>query len=202
MKTKFWIIGFVLFCFTGCLLANHYNLFKLSNITEYQTPGYTKKHQDSLIKFAKENGYNAHLGIFINFSKHSGSNRLFLVDLDSNKLLVQGLCCHGRGKNNFKERVIFSNEIGENCSSQGFYKIGYKYNGTFGTAYKLTGLSPTNSNAFDRFVVLHGHDCVPNSTVPVAICQSLGCPTLAPEVLKKLEPYLDSSKKPILLWIY
>ncbi len=202
MKTKFWVISLFLLCFTGCLLANHYGIFKLSNITDYQKPAYTRKHLDSMIKFAKNNGYNQHLGILINLKKHSGSNRLFLVDLDSQKIIVYGLCCHGKGKSGYNENTSFSNTIGGNYSSEGFYKIGYKYNGTFGTAYKLYGLCETNCNAFDRFVVLHGHPCVPSSPVPVSICQSLGCPTLAPEVLKKLEPYLDKSGKPILIWIF
>ncbi|MFM9946155.1 MAG: murein L,D-transpeptidase catalytic domain-containing protein, partial [Bacteroidia bacterium] len=157
---------------------------------------------DRMVKFAKNEGYNPHLGIFINLRKHSGSNRLFLVDLDSQRTLLAGLCCHGKGKSGIKESASFSNTVGGNCSSSGFYKIGYKYNGTFGTAYKLTGLNETNSNAFERFVVLHGHDCVPASPVPVSICQSLGCPTLAPEVLKKLEPFLDKSKQPVLIWIF
>lgn len=202
MKTKFWVIGFFLLGFAGCLFANHYGIFKLSNITEYQPPAFTKKHVDSMVKFAKERDFNEHIGIFINLRKHSGSNRFFLVDLDKQKALLTGLCCHGRGSEGYSEKARFSNTIGGNYSSQGFYKIGYKYNGTFGTAYKLHGLSATNSNAFERFVVLHGHECVPSTPVPVSICQSLGCPTLSPEVLKELEPYLDKSKKPVLLWIY
>lgn len=202
MKSKFLFIGFFLVCFGGCLLANHFGILKISNITDYQSPVYTKKHVDSLLNFAKNNGYSRHIGIFINLGKHSGSNRLFLVNLNTGKALVAGLCCHGKGQSGFKERASFSNIKGGNSSSEGFYKIGTKYNGTFGTAYKLHGLCSTNCNAFERFVVLHAHECVPSSPVPFSICQSLGCPTISPEVLKELEPYLDRSSKPVLLWIY
>ncbi len=202
MKTKFWLILLLSVSFGGCLLANHFNLFKLSNIASYQPKIYAKKHIDSLKKFALENNCNSHLGIFINFKHHSGSKRFCLVNLDSQTCILDGLVCHGKGKFVYSETAKFSNEIGSNCSSEGFYKIGGKYEGKFGTSYKLHGLNSSNSMAFKRFVVLHAHECVPISPVPVTICQSEGCPTLAPEVLKKLEPYLDQSKKPVLLWIY
>jgi len=34
------------------------------------------------------------------------------------------------------------------------------------------------------------------------ICQSEGCPTVSPNVLEQLMPYLDNLRKPVLLWIY
>jgi hypothetical protein len=204
MKLRIWGILFFIIGIVGCLLATHYKVIKIENVLDSKrnNQGFTKPQVDSLRKFAKQNNYNTHLGIFINFKIHSGDYRFFLVDLDSNKALLRGLCCHGSGKSSFNESVSFSNDIGSNCSSLGIYKIGYKYNGRFGTAYKLSGLCSTNCNAFDRFVVLHGHDCVPRYPVPHSICESLGCPTLAPEILSKLEPYLDKSETPILLWIY
>jgi hypothetical protein len=77
------------------------------------------------------------------------------------------------------------------------------YHGEFGLAYKLNGLDSGNSKAFDRFVVLHAHDCVPNGEVyPSAICLSFGCPTVSPAFLQKIKPILDASTQPVLLWIY
>ncbi len=201
MKPKFGIISVFIFCFSACILANHLGVFKLDNVIVNQSPVFTKPQLDSMINTAKNKNYNTHLGIFINLKVHSGKYRFFLVNLDSNKIILKGLCCHGSGKASYKEKASFSNQIGSNYSSQGFYKISSKYTGIFGDSYKLIGLSNTNSNAFDRFVVLHSHNCVPPTPVPVSICQSLGCPTLAPEVFQKLEPFIDSSNKPILLWI-
>ena len=75
--------------------------------------------------------------------------------------------------------------------------------GKFGLAYKLYGLDSTNSKAFERFVVLHAHSCVPNEEIdPEPLCQSWGCPTVSPEFLQELKKYIDASEKPILLWIY
>jgi hypothetical protein len=50
---------------------------------------------------------------------------------------------------------------------------------------------------------LHAHSCVPNEeTAPVPICQSWGCPTVAPSFLTALKTYLDNSEKPVLLYVY
>jgi len=64
------------------------------------------------------------------------------------------------------------------CSPLGKYKIGNLYYGRFGLAYKLYGLDKTNNNAFRRFVVLHSHECVPETEEQNEICQSDGCPTV------------------------
>ena len=37
---------------------------------------------------------------------------------------------------------------------------------------------------------------------PYPICQSDGCPTVSPNFLKELQPILDKSSKPVLLWIF
>lgn len=68
-------------------------------------------------------------------------------------------------------------------------------------AFKLYGLDATNDKSFERFVVLHVHACVPESEVTAEICQSDGCPTVAPGFLKQLEPVIKQSEKPVLLWI-
>lgn len=163
---------------------------------------YTNQQLDSLKLIARQGGFNTDLAVCINLGKFSGSERFYLVDLNTQKTLLSGLCCHGGGYGYDNEEVVFSNISGSHCSSDGIYKIGYAYTGTFGKSYKLYGLSATNSNAFDRFIVLHSHDCVPETAVSNSICESQGCPTLAPSVFSKLSTYLDASKKPVLMWIY
>ena len=181
-------------------------LFIIMSFTGVYNPvhiPYKPTQIDSMISFAKTNNCNSHIGIFINFSLRSGSNRFFLVDLDNRKTILSGLCSHGQGKSGFTENVTFSNEINSRCSSEGFYKTGRKYKSGFGKAYKLYGLSATNSNAYDRTIVLHPCKCVPE-TVPdsVSICKSSGCPQVSPGFFEKLSPYIDKSKQPVLLWVY
>lgn len=133
----------------------------------------------------------------------SGKNRFFVYDLKKDSVEIAGLVTHGSGSDNGDGELIFSNEANSYCTSLGKYKVGGSYNGRFGLAYKLYGLDETNNKAFERFVVLHSHVCVPDEEIfPHGICVSLGCPTVSPAFLEKLKKYLDSSSKPVLLWIY
>ena len=132
-----------------------------------------------------------------------GKNRFFVYDFKKDSVVDKGLVTHGRGSQTASDTLRFSNIPNSNATSIGKYKIGNEYIGKFKTAFKLYGLNKTNSEAFNRFVVLHAHNCVPNEEVfPAAICTSLGCPTVAPTFLSKLKTYINKSNKPILLWIY
>lgn len=153
--------------------------------------------------YAAANGYNTTQCFLIDMSVHSGKKRFFVYNLVKDSVELEGLVTHGGGGNSKDENVSFSNVPNSNCTSLGKYKIGNAYRGTFGLAYKLHGLESSNSNAFRRFVVLHGHSCVPDEDVsPFSICTSLGCPTVSPSFLQELKIIIDQSSKPVLLWIY
>jgi hypothetical protein len=132
----------------------------------------------------------------------SGANRFFVYDLVKDSIQKAGLVTHGHCNQNWLKGRKYGNQLGCGCTSLGKYKVGYKYNGQFGLAFKLYGLDKTNNNAFTRTVVLHAHECVPASEVKDEICQSAGCPTVAPGFLLQLKSLITFSKKPILLWIF
>lgn len=156
-----------------------------------------------LLRYAKQNKYQNEFAFLVDMKKVSGSNRFFVYNFTKNKIIHQGLVTHGNCGEAFLTENRYGNTVGCNCTSLGKYKIGNKYYGRFGLAYKLHGLESTNNKAFERFVVLHGHSCVPNTEVnPAPICQSNGCPTVSPDFLETLATYIDKSKKPVLLWIY
>ncbi|MFM2359834.1 MAG: hypothetical protein RLY16_1827 [Bacteroidota bacterium] len=155
-------------------------------------------------QLAKNHDYNQQIAFLIDLHLASGSNRFFVIDLKKDSILLSGLVTHGSGSAiQNSDSLIFSNIIHSNASSLGMYKIGTRYFGKFGLAFKLHGLSTTNSNAFARAVVLHSHGCVPENEVhPNKICQSWGCPTVAPGFLTKLDTIIQQSEHPILLQIY
>jgi L,D-transpeptidase catalytic domain len=152
--------------------------------------------------FIKEKSYNDQICFLIDMSLPSGQNRFFVYDLKKDTIKNAGVVTHGRCNQQWLEGRKYSNEPGCGCTSLGKYKIGYSYTGRFGLAYKLYGLDKTNSNAFKRFVVLHAHECVPETAIKDDICQSDGCPTVSPGYLNQLKPIIDKSSKPVLLWIY
>ena len=128
--------------------------------------------------------------------------RFFVYNLVKDSVEIAGLVAHGSGIAN-SDTPGFSNTPNSYCTSLGKYKIGKSYNGKYGLAYKLYGLDKTNSKAFERFVVLHAHACVPNGEVsPLPICESWGCPTVSPSFLTLLKSYLDGAAKPVMLWVY
>ena len=133
----------------------------------------------------------------------SGQKRFFVYNLEKDSVETAGLVTHGSGSDKGTAALYFSNIPNSNCTSLGRYKIGGSYSGKFGLAFKLYGLDRTNSKAFDRFVVLHSHSCVPEEEVyPLPICESWGCPTVSTTFLTVLKKYIDKADKPILLWIY
>jgi hypothetical protein len=161
---------------------------------------------DSLVPLAKvfirSNGYNEEFVFIADLSMHSGIERFAIVDLEKDSVIQNGLIAHGAGGKYFSATARYSNVPGSLCSSPGKYRVGVKYNGRFGKAYKLHGLDKTNSKAFERAVVLHAYDCVPDSmTYPAYLCNSLGCPMVSYHFLGILSKYIDKSKKPVLLWI-
>lgn len=153
--------------------------------------------------FVDAHDFNAERCFLIDMRLPSGENRFFVYNLEKDSVETAGLVTHGSAVNNPSNTPIFSNTPNSNCTSLGKYRIGKSYQGKFGLAYKLYGLENSNSKAFERFVVLHSHACVPAEEVaPQVICESWGCPTVAPAFLTKLQGYIDVSSKPVLLWIY
>lgn len=156
----------------------------------------------ALRNYALEHEFDTNCVFLIDMTIKSGLKRFFVFDFNKNQFINAGLVAHGQGNSTLSEPQ-FSNSIGSNSSSIGKYKIATAYQGQFGLAYKLHGLDSSNSNAFKRFVVLHAHDCIPNSEVaPLPICMSQGCPTVSPEFLLKLSPIINKAQRPILLEIF
>jgi hypothetical protein len=175
-------------------------------VASHTLPGYSlqklRLKADEVRTFAITKGYNDNICFMIDMSLPSGQNRFFVYNLKKDTLQNSGLVTHGRCNLNWLEGRKYGNTVGCGCTSLGKYKIGYSYSGRFGLAFKLYGLDKTNDKAFDRFVVLHAHDCVPETEISDDICQSDGCPTVAPLYLQQLKPIIKASKKPVLLWIF
>jgi hypothetical protein len=156
-----------------------------------------------LKSYAVANKCNSRICFLIDMSISSGKKRFFVYDIEKNTGIASGLVTHGRCNEPWLKGRKYSNAEGSGCSSLGLYKVGVKYNGRFGTAYKLHGLDSTNSNAFRRFVVLHEMDCIPEEeTFPFPVCQSDGCPAVAHSFFKRLQEVITASADPVLLYIY
>ncbi len=93
----------------------------------------------------------------VDFAAHSSEPRFHIVNIASGAT-TSFLVSHGRGSDpdnsGWLER--FSNQTGSNASSSGAFATGEYYVGKHGRSQRLTGLDPSNSEAFARAIVLHG----------------------------------------------
>ena len=210
MKRILLISLVLLFCFLLAGAAWYYTKLKpgkshhtVTAISNKKLLTRLREHANPMLAYAKEHGYNTSTCFLIDMSIESGMNRFFIYDLKKEAVIDAGLVAHGCCNKNWLTGRQYGNEVGCGCTSLGKYKIGNPYKGKFGLAYKLHGLDATNSNAFQRFVVLHSLSCVPDSEVdPAPICQSDGCPTVSAPFLQKLATIIDQSHQPILLYTF
>ncbi len=156
-----------------------------------------------LKKFALGKRFSKKYIFLADMNLPSGKNRFFVYDISKDSIISASLVAHGSGDMGFSLSPRFSNKKESGCTALGKYQIGKSYIGRFGRAYKLYGLDSSNNNAFSRNIVLHSYDCVPGQeTYPYPICNSRGCPMVAPAFLKQLQPIIDNSYQPILLYIF
>jgi L,D-transpeptidase catalytic domain len=179
-------------------LAKNETTYKIKAVTNEKL----EQKATAAKRFVQQKGFNDNICFLIDMSLASGQNRFFIYNLKEDSLQTKGLVAHGNCFQYWLEGRKYSNVVGSGCTSLGKYKVGASYTGKWGYSYKLHGLDTSNNNAFVRTVVLHSHSCIPNTEVSDEICQSNGCPTVSPEFLKELKVIINTSKKPVLLWIY
>jgi hypothetical protein len=156
-----------------------------------------------LKEYVQKNGYSSQYAFLIDMKIPSGRKRFFVYDMENDSIITSGLVAHGSCEVDFLKEARFSNKRGGGCSSLGKYKVGHSYTGQYGKAFKLFGLDPSNSNAFERAVVLHAYTCVPDEEIyPHDVCNSMGCPMISYHFLEQLSTIIKKSDKPIVLWIF
>jgi len=171
---------------------------------EKPAPKYSVSNRaGEIATYADQKGYSTKYCFLIDMSLPSGQNRFFVYDLKKKSVSYSGLVAHGSCNERFISQARFSNTNNSGCSSPGKYKVGVLYRGQYGESFRLHGLDKSNSNAFQRGVVIHGYDCVPDEEIyPRVLCNSLGCPMVSYNFFDKLSGIIQQSEKPILLWIY
>jgi hypothetical protein len=137
----------------------------------------------------------------VDFTKPSKEKRLYVIDLETEKLLFHTYVAHGRQSGvHFAEQ--FSNIPESFQSSLGFYETLGTYNGKHGYSLKLAGLEAgINDKAEARAIVIHSAAYVSEGFIKAQgyLGRSFGCPAL-PAALNK--PIIDQIKGGSCLFIY
>lgn len=170
----------------------------------------TRAKAKMALAFCEERNFNKEISILIDMSLHSGVKRFILWDFQKDTILhsaivSHGCCDHLWSSDLSRTNPIFSNIEGSHCSSLGKYRVGERGVSSWGVKikYALHGLETTNSNAYERFIVFHSWDLVPEAEVyPDGSPEGWGCPSVSNESFLLVDEYLKDSKKPILFWIY
>lgn len=128
----------------------------------------------------------------IDYTAPSNDKRMFLVDRQTGEISKMAVA-HGRynasmintrlshNKNSVKWAKYYSNELGSNAPSSGFFVSGVEYEGKFGRSMVLHGLEEgVNDNACQRAVVIHKHLMVTNYS---ARLMSAGCPMISKDYI-------------------
>lgn len=181
-----------------------------TNVNQFKQDSKLKIMADSAHAYCVEKDYNTDIFLLIDMKIHSGKKRFFIYDYKSKSVISSSLCSHGCGDSIWgidqtKDCPVFSNVPESHCSSLGKYRVGKRGYSNWGinVNYKLHGLEKTNSNAFDRTIVLHSWlDITEEETYPTGTAEGWGCPAVSNDFMSALDPILTKSNKAILLWIY
>ena len=124
----------------------------------------------------------------IDYSRPSTEPRLWVLDLETGRVLYRELVAHGQNSgHNLTER--FSNAEGSHMTSLGLFVTADPYVGRNGYSLRLHGLDRgVNDNAFDRAIVVHGAPYVSRDTARKLgrLGRSHGCPAVRAEVARAL----------------
>ena len=122
------------------------------------------------------------------FSQSSRRKRLYIIDLESMKLLINTHVAHGRNSGS-EYAKSFSNSHESHKSSLGFYVTRNTYWGGHGLALEIDGLERgINDKANQRKIVVHGSEYVGDRFLRSNPFngRSFGCPAVPSKVTAKV----------------
>ena len=147
----------------------------------YAYKGYLKLLEDH--KIGKSNVIT-----ICDFSQSSRNRRLYVVDLETRKILINTYVAHGR-RSGGEYAKSFSNKWSSHKSSLGFYVTEMTYTGKHGYAMKLHGLEKGfNDKADRRNIVIHGSKYVGEGYIRSNKYngRSFGCPAIPNSDVKEV----------------
>ena len=137
----------------------------------------------------------------VDFSQPSSAHRLWVIDLNAKKLVINDYVAHGQGSGDLYA-TKFSNTSNSHQSSLGFYVTDDIYFGKHGKSLRLRGMDQGyNSAAYERAVVIHGADYVSDDFVAGTkrLGRSWGCPAVSQNIK---EQFIETVKEGTVLFVY
>ena len=203
------LLTITLVTFLGSSLSIQANLLNTKANKAQRIADKARNLKPSVVKLAMKASDNAKkLGVksdksiitLIDYSLPSTKKRLWVVDVDKEKVLYSSLVAHG--KNSGKEKTIsFSNTPRSRQTSIGLFLTENTYTGNHGYSLRMQGLEKGfNDNAKRRAIVIHGANYV-NEKIALSgrIGRSWGCPAIEQHLTK---PIINTIKNGTLVFAF
>jgi len=212
MKKYFtFLVVFIVLYLTSALAQKPKNSIAVTQTQKGVEPKslYTKEFNTPAFKMAVK-GYHYYKKtgvikndtiVIIDFDLASTEKRMFIVDMNTQKILHKSLVAHGKNSGH-NHAHKFSNKKGSHQSSLGFYVTKQKYSGKHGLSLRLDGLEKgVNHNARERAIVIHSAKYVSDEFIVKhkRIGRSHGCPAIPENGYKDVLSLIDNHN---LLFIY
>lgn len=168
-------------------MAEIYRDFSALNITMPSETAFYKG-LTGYNKLKKENRIENELLTIVDFSLPSTEKRMWILDMNTKKVLFNTYVAHGQGTGG-NLATKFSNTSNSHQSSLGFYVTAETYYGKNGLSLFIDGMEKGfNSNARNRYVVIHGADYVTQKFINRSgrLGRSYGCPAVPTRLSKEI----------------
>jgi len=140
------------------------------------------------LKISNNLNNNKSILTVVDFTKPSTQKRMWIIDIENKKLLLNTYVAHGQGSG-FDLANAFSNKEESHQSSLGFYVTNETYFGKHGLSLRLDGFDKgINDKARERAIVIHGANYVSESFIKQTgrLGRSHGCPAVPVELTEKV----------------
>ena len=138
---------------------------------------------------------NSDILTICDFSQSARKKRMYVIDMETQELLIQTHVAHGRNSGGEFARK-FSNRPESHQSSLGFYITQKTYHGEHGLSLRVQGVERgINDKAYKRAIVVHGATYIGEGHMG----RSYGCPAVPREQSKKI---IETIKGGSVMFIY
>lgn len=183
-------------------IAKAYSKLDFNGIEKLDYKVYEKAYVGYMnLKAAQKLNTQKHILTICDYSLSANKNRMWVIDMQNNKVLLNTYVAHGQGTGDEYAKA-FSNKEGSHQSSIGFYVTGDTYQGSHGLSLYLHGMDEGyNSAAYERAIVMHGAGYVSKDFISGTgrLGRSWGCPAVAADVSAQL---IDCTKDGTCLFAY
>lgn len=194
------ILNFIVIFYSTVSFAHH-NFDKLYDKLELNGKISKDVFERSMTRHFDSGNYKkSNVVTIVDFGQNSNKSRMVVLDINKEKVLFNPMVTHGKKTGNDVSKN-FSNKINSHKSSLGEYTTAETYYGKHGYSLKLDGEDSSNSNARDRYIVVHGAKYATQKWVDIygRLGRSLGCFALDPALNRKI---IDTIKNGTKIYAY